>query len=187
MQFMEIETKYNAEDIKLMDFVRLMESMNPTRVLAAASWDHYYAKSDDEFLRHRDGVRPELTVKRKHSANNSWRRTEVNLKLEHDTNQLKTVEAFTSLLGYKPSFSIYKVCTIYYWAGYNIVYYTVFDENFKELGRFIEIEMAEDGSWTDEDAAWVELLRVEKELQPLGITASRRTRRSLFEMYNKAA
>lgn len=187
MHFKEIETKYRAEDIKLVDFVKRAEELQPTSQLQTASFDHYYAK-DDAFIRYRAGSRPELTMKVKSKDANNFVRVECNLPLEvtqDATEQKQVVEKFCQMLGFSHNFSIYKTCFIYFWGNHNLVYYVVYDSELKEKDRFIEIELNEKIEWTSEEDAWNELVKIEKNLESVGIKPQRRIRLSLFEMFKK--
>lgn len=185
--FLEIETKYNGLDIDRVKFKVLATSLNPKSFLYVESRDVYYVKSPTEFLRYRMPQagdvtgRQELTFKKKHVSANNNVRTEVNLRI--DTNNKDTVAAFCEGLGYKYNFSIFKMCDIYFYEDANIVYYTVIDENNK-TADFVEIECNEDQDITQE-AAWGIIQKYEGLLAPLGITAQKRKKLSLFEMYSK--
>ena len=186
--FLEIETKYSADLIGRMDFKKLVSSFDPISFLYVESKDVYYVKSDTEFLRHRNPPdfngekRAELTFKKKHTVKNNNTRTEVNLRI--DSNSPETVGAFCEGLGYKKNFSIMKFCDIYFFQdGANVVYYSVIDEDGK-CSNFIEIEAGEGLGLTSEQS-WEIVLKYEKMLLPLGITAQKRKKLSLFEMYRK--
>jgi hypothetical protein len=188
VHFKEIETKYNGDQIKLSDFVTLAKSLTPVRELQAGSYDHYFVRDDDTFIRYRAGAVPELTMKKKMKDTNNFVRVECNLKLDPNQDpieQRKIVDRFCELLGFGYSFSIYKTCMIFFWERHNLVYYVVYDGEMKEQGRFLEIEMDERHAWDSEEQAWTELLRVEKQMEPIGITPQKRIRRSLFEMFRK--
>ena len=184
-RFLEIETKYDADNINRLTFKSLMKGISPTSFLYVESTDKYYVKSDTEFLRFRmppaNEQRAELTFKKKHDAGNNNIRTEVNLRV--DNNSAATVNAFCEGLGYKFNFSIYKMCDIYYFEDANVVLYSVMGEDSK-IKTFLEIEVREDQDIL-EDAAWEIVLKYEKILNPLGINGQKRKRLSLFEMYKK--
>lgn len=187
MTFKEIETKYKAGTISLKKFCELIESAGPKSHLHAGSYDYYFMKSENEFLRYRAGSQPQLTVKVKDSTKNNFIRTEVNLPMNEDISEderLKIATAFCETLGFKPNFTIYKNCHIYYFDDCNIVYYVVYDDELRELERFIEIEMNEQG-WPDEKTAWDSLVQREKLLASLGITSKNRLMKSLFEIFRK--
>lgn len=186
----EIEFKYNANDIKLSDYIKLATELNPKAELVVSGFDYYYLKDNEAVIaRYRaDKDRPQLTLKRKLNDSNNWVRTEINLDLKPNMPTpeiLKKVDAFYNELGFKRNFGILKTCFIHYWDGFNTVYYIVSDENIKEKVRFIEIEMDEDYPWTNEEQAMAKLIEVEKAFKSLGITPQARMRKSLFEIFKK--
>ena len=189
-QYLEIECKYNADDIDRIAFKDLIKSFNPKSFIYVESTDMYYVRAENEFLRHRlpsenklsgEENRSELTFKKKHLEQNNWTRTEVNLRV--DLNDPWLIAAFCEGLGYKKNFSIAKCCDIYFFDDADIVYYTVKDEEGK-YAKFVEIEADENAHMTPEQS-WEVVLKYEKMLLPLGITAQKRKRLSLFEMYHK--
>lgn len=185
--FLEIETKYDATEINRVAFKLLAGSLKPKSFLYVESYDVYYVKSETEFLRYRmppmgdSGRRSELTFKKKHISANNNVRTEVNLRV--DGNSEATVIAFCEGIGYVRNFSIFKMCDIYFYEDANIVYYSVIDEK-GGVATFAEIECNEDLEITQE-AAWEIIQKYEQLLAPLGINARKRKRLSLFEMYSK--
>jgi adenylate cyclase class IV len=184
MNFKEVETKYRAVDIKLQDFVAIAESFKPVKIENVSGYDYYHVKGEDEFIRHRDGNKPELTLKRKTKDGNNFVRHETNLPISQSV-PLEVVDNFCKELGFQKNFAVFKTCHIYWYETYDLVYYVVYDENMVERDRFIEIEMLESCEWESDAAAWAALQAVEKTLEPLGITAARRLRLSLFEMFRK--
>jgi adenylate cyclase class IV len=96
---------------------------------------------------------------------------------------VNTIQAFVGLLGYKHNFGIFKTCKIFWLDKVDFVYYVVYDKEFKELRRFIEIEALEDVKWDSEEQAWNEVTKYEKLLEPLGITPRNRMKKSLFEQF----
>ena len=184
MKFKEIESKYHANEIKMADFTRLMEELNPNKKLTVSSYDDYFINEKDDFIRyrHNDDV-GELTIKRKINPKNNIERVEINLPIA-ESNFLK-IKEFVSLLGYRHNFTIYKTCKIYWINNKVISYYMVYDENIKELGRFIEIEADETHEWKSEKEALEEINKFEKLLLPLGLNNKNRLRKSLFEMFRK--
>lgn len=184
MRFKEIETKYDAAKIKMEDFLEIVESLPIREKLLISSYDEYYVNKDGDFVRYRhNNERGELTVKRKVLDLNNQERVEVNLPTQGDN--VQTVTRFLELLGYEHNFSIYKTCNIFWTDKVDLVYYVVYDREFKEQRRFIEIEADEDLEWESEDEAWDEVLKYEKLLEPLGITPQHRLRKSLFEIFKK--
>lgn len=187
MKFKEIEFKYDASDVSLRDFNKLISGLNPVYHLNAGSYDYYYEKQENEFIRFRAGFKPELTIKVKTAKTNSFIRTELNLPL--DTNKdtddlLDTVNTFCSLLSFNPKFTIYKNCHIHYFKQWNAVYYIVYDVELKEVGRFIEIEINE-GYPDTEQQAKEDLSIAEKLLAPLGITSKNRMFKNLYEIFKE--
>ncbi len=184
VNFMEVETKYRVPGLKLPLFRGMAESLKPKRYIEAAGYDYYYVKDGDEFIRYRAGDLHQLTIKKKTLEANNYVRHEVNLGLKPQDRR-HTVDAFCAALGYKYNFAIFKSCFIYYFEEFDVVYYTVYDENMDEVERFLEIEMLEDYPWPSQEAAWARLLEIEHQLKPLGITPQSRVKRSLFEMFRK--
>ena len=189
-QYLEIECKYNADDISRIVFKDLVQSFNPKKFIYVESTDIYYALNENAFLRHRlpaknklsgEEDRAELTLKKKHIDQNNWKRTEVNLRV--DLNDADLVKAFCEGLDHKKNFSIEKSCDIYFFDDGDIVYYTVKDENGK-YATFVEIEANEDVGMTPEQS-WEVIVKYEKMLLPLGITPQKRKKLSLWEMYRK--
>ena len=192
-KFLEVEAKYNADDIDRMAFKDIAKSLSPKSFVYVESKDIYYVKGESEFLRYRmpaentqDGTtssRSELTFKKKHTEKNNIVRTEVNLRV--DLNDPTLVEAFCQGLGYAKNFSIHKSCDIYYYEDADIVYYSVKDEAGK-YANFLEIEVDESLDITQEQAREI-IQKYEKFLSPLGISAQKRKKLSLFEMYKKTS
>lgn len=186
MHFKEIEYKYDAGSISMNSFVELVESSSIKKRMLVSSHDDYFTDKDGNFIRYRytDG-RGELTIKRKLTDKNNNERIEVNVPTAGDN--LKTIEAFVNLLGYKHNFGIYKTCKIYWVDKVVLVYYVVYDKEMRELRRFIEIEADEDYPWESDSDAWAEIDKYEQKLQPLGITAKNRLKKSLFEIFRKSS
>lgn len=185
MQFREIETKYDASEISLKQFITLVESkFKVKKKLLVSSYDDYFTDEQGNFLRyrHKEG-RGELTIKRKLDAQNNNRRVEVNLPTAGDN--MQAVTHFAELLGYKHNFCVYKTCQVYWVDNMVICYYVVYDEEWKEKRRFLEIEADEDHSWESEAQAWMAVEDYEKAFESLGITAKKRSKKSLFEMFKK--
>jgi len=186
-KYLEIETKYEANDADRLKFKALAVTLNPTKFIYVESRDVYYVKSKDEFLRYRMPVehlndpRSELTFKKKHTERNNMIRTEVNLRV--DVNSADLLAAFCEGLGYNRNFSVYKMCDIYYFNDANIVFYSVLDD-FGKTASFMEIEASEDIGLTPEQA-WEVIQKYEKLLAPIGISPQKRKKLSLFEMYRR--
>lgn len=187
--FKEFEYKYDASKISLGDFRTLMDSLVPLNIVDVSSWDHYYTKSEDDtlFQRYRAGNnKKELTKKRKINANNSWKRIEVDIPLDVNNTTEKIVSEYVGLDGYVKNFTIYKSCFIYFFENINAVYYVVYNEEMKEVGKFIEVEVNKDKVTELGEEASMQLLKeAEANLTTLGITSKNRLKKSLFEMYRK--
>lgn len=186
--YKEFEYKYDANKVSLSDFTALIEGMNPLRRLDVSSWDHYYTTPKDEniFQRYRASKdKPELTKKRKTKDTNNWQRIEVDLPLHPDVSE-NIVRKFVSLDEYEPNFTIYKSCFIYFLENLNFVYYTVYNEEMKEKGRFIEVEVNKDKVTELGEEESLKLLKDgENQLASLGINAKNRLKKSLFEIFRK--
>lgn len=185
-KFLEIETKYDANGIDRIQFKNLLTSMGPKSFLYVESTDVYFSKGED-FIRYRmppeteKTSKSELTLKKKHISANNVIRTEINLRV--DPNDAQTVYAFCEGLGYSKNFSVYKICDIYFFEDADVVFYTVLDED-KKSAHFLEIEVDESLDITEDEAKGI-LTKYEKLLAPLGLTAQKRMKRSLWEIYRK--
>lgn len=184
----EIEVKHRADKIKLADFIAFCEGRGPDKAYVASGFDYFYAskKDTEAFARHR--VEPnkfnQLSFKRKLSEKNNYIRVEHNISLGHEVS-VKHISDLMGEFGYEYQASIFKHCTIFQYPLYTLVHYIVYDDNLKELDRFIEIEMSEDHKWEDDQEAWDSLVKLEKELEGFGISPQSRIKRSLYEMFIK--
>jgi len=186
IDFKELEYKYKADGTKLTDFIMLAENLSPKKKLDTSSWDIYFTHytSSHKFLRYREATEPELTCKEKVKESNNWERIEIDLPLDPNRINERVVTAFVDQIGYEKNFKIYKSCFIYWFENTNMVYYTVYNEEMKEIGRYIEVEANKDKlAEIGQEAAMKELSELEKKLENLGITAKNRMKRSLFEIY----
>lgn len=186
--FKELEFKYKADDVKLQDFVTVITNLVPDVRLDTSSWDYYYTKPNikEEFIRYREASEPELTKKRKVKEANNWERDEYDLPLDPDKITRKIVEGWISTDGYKENFRIYKSCFIFWVGSVNYVYYIVYDENMKEKGRFIEVEVnKKEVPKLGMDKAIEALKNAETVLTSVGITPQNRMKKSLFELFVK--
>lgn len=187
MNFVEIETKYNASNISFEVFEKFCKSRLPESNLFASGYDHFYDKASDSssFCRHRVGPDSnQLTFKRKTTTSNNFVRTEHNIDLAPGVSK-EQVEALCSEFGYKYNTSIFKTCFVYKYIWYVLSYYICYDLDMVERGRFVEIEMREDHKWANEDEAWSSLVVLEKLCKSLGLTPKSRIRKSLFELYRE--
>lgn len=194
-EFSELEYKYKADDIGLKQFCDLMEELGYLFQITASSWDYYYTNNSEDFIRLRESEKsPELTIKRKTQKENNWIRREVDLPLSISRYSRKAVEEFVNLEGYEENFKIYKSCFIYIQNYTNYVYYIVYDEQMREKGRFIEVEVNKDKidqisniDTKDQEAnSPLQILKnAEKELEKLGITNKNRLKKSVFELFRR--
>lgn len=190
--YKELEFKYKADEVSLSEFVKVIEELKPSKRLDISSWDTYFVKQTpteqevDYFVRFRESDTPELTKKRKVKKENNWERLEIDLPLNKSANE-KIVSDFVSLDGYEKNFKIYKTCFIFWFDLFNVVYYLVYDENMKEQGKFIEIEINK--SKVEQiglEEAKELLANMEKEtLSKLNINHKNRMRNSLFELFRR--
>ena len=186
MDKFELEFKYSSDNVKLRDFMKLMEELKYEESLEISSWDTYYVHSEnqEEFIRFRNSSTPELTLKRKVNQGNNWKRIEIDLPLDPERIDEETVNAWAELEGYTKKKRLYKTCFIYWTKMVNLVYYVVYDENMTEKGRYLEIESNKENGLTEEQS-FQEIKKYEQELGKLGITPQNRLKRSLFELYVK--
>jgi len=189
---MEVEFKYDASDVSLAEFNTFSRSLNPVKVIEAYSWDHYYAATDPnakvEFLRFRKSTFPQLTLKVKLDEKNNNQRIEVDLPLDGRMSDLELqeyVDLFCEQMGFKLNFSIFKYCSIFFYEKYDTVHYTVFNENMKETGRFMEIEARKDYPFQSLEEANQVVREVEQSLSPLGISPQKRQRLSMWERFRR--
>lgn len=184
MSFLEIEYKYKADGISVADFSKFCESKVPRKTTVAMGTDYFFNKknSDSTFCRYRTGADiNQLTFKRKTEDKNNYVRTEHNIDLALSVDRSR-IEALLPEFGYQYNFSMHKSCIIYTFDWYIMVYYICYDEERKELGRFVEIEMSENKEWAEGEAE-AELTVVEKLCKPLGLSPQARVKKSLFELF----
>lgn len=185
---LEYEFKYLVNHIKLSDFKSILIALSPLKIEEVSSWDTYFVKegSTDEFQRFRESDKPELTKKVKLKAGNNFQRVESDLALDKNRVTLDQVKFHVSLDGYKQNFRIFKACTIFWFENINVVYYTVLDEELTKLASYAEIEVTKNRvRILGEEVAFELLKDFEKNLEPLGISAQNRLKRSLFEIYRR--
>ena len=183
--FTELEFKYDAKDISWSEFERLMKTQELKDILVDSSWDVYYTKHDnsDDFQRFRMGQKQEITRKVKLKETNNNARIEVDLPLGQGATE-EIVSKYVGLVGYELDFKIYKTYQVFLIGEINYSYYILYDENMKEKGRFIEVEVNKEA--VREDPEWESpLLEGEVLLQQIGITPQNRKKKSLFEILRK--
>lgn len=186
-KFIEFETKYEVEENLLHPFKELMDTIGFKKFLYVQGPDVFFTKPGDRetFARYRRAEhgdkREEFTIKQKHDENSSIIRTETNwLVTGTPANEiLKGIE----LMGFVYNTKIWKACHIYNLSDATLVFYTVRDEN-NNYTHFIEVEVKEQAGYTEEES-WEIIRKYEELLKPLGISAQKRKRKSLFEMYRR--
>lgn len=207
LENIEFETKYKVEDHLLIEFKQLVEGLpEPKSFLYVEGPDLYYTYPtwwfknnvqwdvNGTFIRYRkpsyglDNGKRQVTWKYKpQGALNSIQRKELNWDIGK-TEENVIVDQINSS-GAVFNFSIIKNCHIYFFADATLVFYTVYDTTDGKPRRtdsFIEIEVNEEAIKTMNEAqAWEIINKYEKIFVPLGISAQKRSRRSLFEMYKR--
>mgnify|MGYP001564867695 CR=1 FL=1 len=184
--FSELEFKYKADNISLLEFQTVMNSLVVSNRKDVSSWDHYYTNAvEDEFIRYRESNEPELTIKRKVSKSNNWERIEVDLPIDGTKSEISIISKFVELLGYSNKKSIYKTCFIYWLEHINFVYYIVYDTNMVEKSRFIEVEFNKSQLPEHLDKVESQLKYGQEVLAKLGLSPQNRLKKSLFEIFVK--
>jgi adenylate cyclase class IV len=179
----EIEFKYSAEDILVSKFIQFCEARKPIDTISVAGYDRFYKGAEDTFYRHRRNIgENELTFKKKTTKDNSFVRVEHNISLKQQVTD-EQINNYLEDIGYKYSFTLHKNCLIYNYVDHTLVLYTCYNEDMREVGRFIEIEMKEDYPWQSDQHAMENLIVMERICKPLGIKSSNRVMNSLFELY----
>ena len=180
----EIEFKYDAENIKLSDFLQFAESLTPKEKVQIGSWDFYYSGKGMlfEFIRFRNGSEPELTIKIKNDEKNNQNRFEIDLPLSKKVSEF-LVRKFVELLGFKENFRIFKYCEIFWYEKVDLVYYTIYNKDMKEVGRRIEIEALKNYPFKSPEEAFQEIKTMEQKLSEIGITPQMRLKKSMWETF----
>ena len=194
IKIQELEYKYRADGISLAKFQIFAEEQGPVKVVYVGSYDTYFSLIDKnssitttglEFVRYRQGTKPELTIKIKTKEANNNSRVEIDLPLTKKATKY-LVTAFLKWFGFKENFEVYKDCYIYFYEKIDIVYYIVkSEENGKKIAAFIEIEARKDAKFDSEEQAWTLVKEMEQKLSVLGITPANRLRKSMWEMFQK--
>ncbi|HXN74915.1 MAG TPA: hypothetical protein VN855_00300 [Candidatus Acidoferrum sp.] len=194
LDHIEFESKYRVEQSILLPFKLIVEKMSTFKEFVYAEGPDEYFIKDSLFARYRKeankgpNARAELTIKIKpEGAKNNIIREEYNVRV--DSTPRETIVKFLSALGFKHNFTVMKSCFIYRMTDATLVFYTVADVtdgSLKGEDHFVEIEVSEELIHAmTESQAWEILTRYEKLLEPLGLNAQRRLKKSLFEMYRK--
>lgn len=184
MSNLEVEFKYNADKVDFERFHVFCSKKKPRQVILASGYDHFYSNGNpDMFCRHRidhNNKTEEITYKKKTSKDDSFVRTEINVSI--NPGKEADVRALFEHMGYKYNNSIFKSSYIYLFNDHIASYYIVYDLEMKELGRYIEIEVAETPAFQT-----LEYLKsIEKRYKNMGLISTKRIKESLFELYRKA-
>lgn len=194
LDHIEFESKYRVEQNILLPFKLIVEKMPTFKEFVYAEGPDEYFIKESLFARYRKeankgpNARAELTIKIKpEGAKNNIIREEYNVRV--DSTPRETIVKFLSALGFKHNFTVMKSCFIYRMEDATLVFYTVADVtdgSLKSEDHFVEIEVSEEKIHTmTESQAWEILIRYEKLLEPIGLNAQRRLKKSLFEMYRR--
>jgi len=94
-------------------------------------------------MRLRLGEKPELTIKVQTTSTNNNNRIEIDLPLSESKSEdelLKIAASYCEQFGFYENFRIFKHCFIFFYEKVDIVYYVSYNEDMKEIGRYIEVE-----------------------------------------------
>ncbi len=184
MKNVEIEYKYRAT-VSLPEFRQFCDSIKGLKKFIAASGTDYFfvnqGVSETDFIRLRSsGSELELTLKQQ-MMNSTAIRTEHNIRLDPYTRS-GAVEAFLEDLGYQYKYKLGKVTEVYMYETFTLCYYICQDEDLKELGRFIEIELNDTDGMSETEAMRL-LKAVEGQCKPIRLFQEGRINKSLYEMF----
>lgn len=196
----EFECKYRVDAHVVVEFKKIAGALsNLKSFLYVEGPDFYYSHPDfDErsFGRYRrpsfglDGGRAEWTVKRfPKGAKNGIKRLEMNWRVDQTPEE--DVKRGAEVMGFVFNFSIIKSCQIYKLDDATLVFYTVYDvtdgATSSKVDHFIEIEVREDMivKGLTEEQAWAIIEKYEEVLAPVGVTAKKRLRLQLWDMYRR--
>lgn len=210
LEYVEFESKYAVEDHLLIEFKQLIEALNekasfiyvegPDTYFTYPSWwlaNNPQWDAEGTFVRYRkpsyglDNGRRQVTWKYKPvGSKNNISREELNWNLTNDVHE-KVILRQIEQSGAQFNFSIVKNCHIYKLEDATLVFYTVYDTTDgkpKKADSFIEIEVCEEKIASLNSAQALDIIvKYEKALESLGISARKRLKKSLFQMYRRAA
>ena len=188
----EFETKYNSDIAHLSQFKSIVEALpDPLNFTYAEGPDTYLTKPDGSFGRYRVAKYPsdtkyaQWTLKLKPAgAKNNISRLEYNWRVDGTPGQ--EILDGAAAMGFTFNFRITKQCHIYEFKDATLVFYSVREDGVVKEDYYVEIEITEDTIHElTEEQAWEIIRKYEKALEPIGVNAQKRLRRSLFEMYRK--
>lgn len=208
LEHIEFETKYRVEDQNLIIFKQLLDNLaSDKKFIYVEGPDFYFTypkwwfqnnpqwDPNGTFGRFRkpsyglDNGRRQMTCKYKPcDAKNSIQREEHNIEVGPNTTEATIFKQFERH-GMQFNSSIIKNCHIYKLADATLVFYTVYDTTDgkpKKADYFVEIEVDEETiTQKTESEAWDVIVKYERILEPVGVSAQKRLRKSLFEMYRR--
>jgi len=187
----ELEVKYRVSQSDLFPFKKIIEDeFNVERFEYVTGPDYYFVKpGTQDFIRYRCAKyqthEGELTMKRKRHSSNNINRTEVNIKLKDPS--LQDITKMADLLGFSLNFTVLKDCYIFELSDCFMSFYSVSEVGSKKAPLFfIEIEIKEDIVDLLSAKESLELLKFyENKLSKLNISARKRVKKSLFEIFRK--
>lgn len=191
-RFTEFETKYSSDIANLSNFKSIVEELpGLVEFIYAEGPDTYMTKADGSFGRYRAAKYPQdtkyaqWTLKLKPvGAKNNISRLEYNWRV--DGTPVQEILDGAVAMGFTFNFKITKQCHIYRFADATLVFYSVKEEGSTKEDYYVEIEITEETVHElTEEQAWDIIRKYEKILEPVGVNAQKRLRRSLFEMYRK--
>lgn len=194
-KFTEFETKYNSDITQLSQFKNIVGALPDLLEFTYAEGpDTYFVRPDRQdgsFGRYRVATHPhetkyaQWTTKYKPAgAKTNVSRLEYNWRVDGTPSQEIIDGAIAD--GWTYNFRIVKQCHIYRFAPVTLVFYSVKEDGVNKEDYYVEIEITEETIHElTEDQAWEIIKKYEKILEPIGVNAQKRLRRSLFEMYRK--
>ncbi len=206
LQFCEFESKYRVDGHKLVQFKQLVESLVPEKFIYVEGPDYFFTYPTEWFEQNKQwDSKGTFTRYRKPSygldqgrrqvswkylplgSNNNIQRTEYNWDIGDTPEDVIFAQLKTS--GLTHNCTLVKHCHIYKFQDATLVYYTVYDTTDgepKSADNFVEIEVDEEkiATMTESEAFGI-IVKYEGLLKDLGISAQKRTKRSLFQMYKR--
>lgn len=186
----EIEFKYSAEHMDSNTFISRCHKLTGQSAYYTEGLDTFYGNPSkpNAFCRYRKGEDiNQFTYKEKIDVNN-YVRIEHNIDLDSNMT-VRNVNALCESLGFKYNTNIEKQAWIFKAETYAIVFYACYERStsglYQHLGKFIEIEMAEDYPWKNQKEAYSALCALEKRFKDLGISPKHRLKKSLWELFRK--
>ncbi len=208
LEDIEFETKYRVEDQNLIVFKQILDNLSESKDFIYVEGPDYFFTYPKWWFEHNsqwdskgtfgrfrkpsyglDNGRRQMTCKYKSKdAKNSIQREEHNINIDFRTSDETIFKQFERH-GMQFNSSIVKNCHIYKLADATLVFYTVYDTTDgkpKKPDYFVEIEVDEETiALKTEEEAWGVIVKYEKILEPVGVNAQKRLRKSLFEMYRR--